>query len=379
VLRLEAIIFNHDPLSAANGVNLRRDVARIVPVPEWRRFVSVNPEDSVVAYAVSEARQATPTILAQFRRTDPALTSVEVRSIDPTGGQSVLGTAGPRWVTFTGGEVSPFVALSLAQARLRTSGVGVHDLRWRWQYRPDPQQPWTDFAESRHRVYTVLSVPRPPWQQQPYVTSNTQLPWTGVLDYSCRWAASAQTLDEAAALVTEAVFELGPEVIEYGCVVFGTPQYSVPYFHCGALLERLRGGPGRGRWVNCTDCATIVSTFSNILGCRLWQSTMGLSFALNEILAIGASEWRTACDWGGFNYHEVAWKGGCTEADAVFDACLLVDGDLDPTRAPHQPLLATNLRFGNPGDGDYRDRLAAPAGRANCRPLPSTRQHRLVG
>jgi hypothetical protein len=101
-------------------------------------------------------------------------------------------------------------------------------------------------------------------------------------------------------------------------------------------------------------------------------------FALNPTIAIGSNRWRTACDWGAFNYHEVAWKGACTQDDEVFDACVLVDGDADPTRAPHHPLLPTALRFGRAGEAGYRDRLASPSGRTQCRPQPATRQRRLI-
>jgi hypothetical protein len=45
-------------------------------------------------------------------------------------------------------------------------------------------------------------------------------------------------------------------------------------------------------------------------------------------------------------------EANCTANDDVFDACLRVDGDSDPT--------------------------AAPTGRSNCNPQPATRQRRLV-
>jgi hypothetical protein len=301
-----------------------------------------------------------------------------MRALDAGGG--VLGALRPRAVTFGPDGRSGFEVFSLEGARLRSARVGVHEQTWRWQFRPDAHQPWTDFATSAHRIYVVVSVPGRPWQQAPYAPSNLQLPWTAALEHACRWAEGARTLDEAAALVTRAVFDLGPELLEYGCPVGGFPQYAFPEFHLSAFLARLRGEWGHGPWVNCTDCATIVSTFANVLGCRLWQSGMGLfaPFALNEIVAIGGDSWETACDWGNFVYHEVAWKGGCTEDDAVYDACLLIDGDRDPTNEPHTPLLPVDLRFGRPGDGGYRDRLAAPAGRSDCRPLPWIRQHRPV-
>jgi hypothetical protein len=130
--------------------------------------------------------------------------------------------------------------------------------------------------------------------------------------------------------------------------------------------------------VNCTDCATITSTFANALGCDLWQSRMGYGFDLNELLSIGSNVWQTACGWGGFSYHEVAWEDDCTSDDDVFDACLQVDGDANPTSAPHTPLLPVNLKFGLPGELTYRDRLATVAGRPNCNPQPGTRQRRAI-
>jgi hypothetical protein len=46
--------------------------------------------------------------------------------------------------------------------------------------------------------------------------------------------------------------------------------------------------------------------------------------------------------------------------------------------APHTPLLPIDIRFGNPGDGDYRDKLCPAAGGAACAPQPGTRTRRTV-
>jgi len=102
---------------------------------------------------------------------------------------------------------------------------------------------------------------------------------------------------------------------------------------------------------------------------------MGWGFSLNPLLAIGSSTWQTACGWGGFTYHEVAWIGACDAPDPICDACLQVDGDADSTSAPYTPLLPVNMVFGTPGSGDYRDKLS-PAG--NCDPQPATRSRRMV-
>jgi hypothetical protein len=106
---------------------------------------------------------------------------------------------------------------------------------------------------------------------------------------------------------------------------------------------------------------------------------VGVPFQINPIIPIGSSSFGTACGFNFFVFHEVAWKGACTADDAVFDACLLVNGGPNPTRPPRVPMLAANLRFGVPGEGQYRDRLATPAGRPNCQPQPlATRLRRWV-
>jgi hypothetical protein len=407
---LEAIQFNHDATSATqDAFNIRKNATQFVHVPEWRRGISVNPEDAPAAYAIKETQGHTITIQAKFKRTDPSIQTCYVRAVDPVittpppagclgllywlllvilGGLfrailralfgNILGEVKARQVTFQASGETNFETFQLHHVRLRRAGVGVHTNMWRWQFRLQPSGTWTDFATTAHRIYSVLEIPKAPWQQTPYNSGNIQLPWTDVLDYACNWAARAKNLDVAAGGITRSMFELGPTIVEYDCPGGGSTHYAWPGFDCTAWLDRLHGGIGNGQYVNCTDCGTIVSTFANILGCDLWQSRMGWGFALNEILAIGSGVWQTACGWSGFSYHEVAWKGACTENEEVFDGCLEVDGDADPTTSPHTPLLPVDLRFGNPGDGRYRDRLATPAGRPNCAPQPATRQRRMI-
>jgi hypothetical protein len=289
---------------------------------------------------------------------------------------NVLGEVAPTTVRFTSGASGP-VTFALSGAKVATTPVGVHTTEWRWQYRIR-RGAWTDIDVTRHRIYVLLDVPTAPWQQMPFAASNSQLPWTDVLDVACQWSVLATNADEASAKLTRAVYNLGPGTIEYDCPGGGSSQYSAGNFACSAFLDRLRGGFGNGKYVNCSDCGAIVSTFANALGCDLWSSRMGYYFDLNELLAIGSSTWMTACGWAGFSYHEVAWSGGCTASDDVWDACLQVDGDPDPVNAPHVALLPSKLRFGNPGDMTYRDRLATPGTRPSCAPDPTTRVRRIV-
>jgi hypothetical protein len=399
-VKLVAIKLNHDPDTAStNAINLRKNATEFLPVPEWTAGTSVNPEDSRAAYSKAETAGHTLTIQAMFQwiGAEPP-GSVEIRAVDdtidppgPTGCLglllwflrmilralfgNVLGQVKARPVAFPGGGgFTAYETFELQDTRIHAVGVGIRTTTWRWQYRVG-SGPWIDFETTTHRIYVLLAVPSAPWQQTPYTPSNLQLPWTDVLDKACAWATLAADEVTAAGSITARIYDLGHSVITYDCPGGGSSNYTYPSFDCTAFLERIDGGVGNGQYVNCTDCATFVATFANAVGCDLWQSRMGWGFDLNPLLAIGSNVWQTACNWGGFSYHEVAWKGACAADDPIYDACLQVDGDGDPKVAPHTALLPTNMVFGTPGSGGYRDRLS-PMG--NCDPLPASRQRRPV-
>lgn len=404
MIRIETIAFDHDTGGATtDALTIRRNATQPVSVPEWRRGISVNPEDSPAAYARGPTRGNTLRIAATFSTDDPTLRSAEIRAVDAVVDPrdepgclgwllgllrrllraifgNVLGEPVARTVQFPlsvlGLRTTEPVLFDLAHTRLAQSGVGMRTTEWRWQYRLRGGS-WTEIEVTRHRVYVVLDMPTAPWQQGGG-PGNTQLPWTEVLDVACTWAILATTTVEAATKVTHRFNALGPSTVAYDCPGGGSTHYAG---NISAFLERMRGGVGNGYYVNCSDCATMVSTFANALGADLWQSRMGWGFALNPFIAIGGSAWFPGCEeWHSqaFNYHEVAWTGACTENDVVYDGCLAVDGDSDPTSAPHTALLATNMRFGFPGDGSYRDRLATPGGRPSCAPQTSYRTRRVV-
>ncbi len=409
-VQLEAIAFNHDSSQATHdAINIRRNFNQPQELPEWRRDISVDPDDSVATYALNETHGNELTIRASFSRLDPQLTKVHIRAVpdimlepwtwqffgahplsnpqwNTTSPVHLLGKVQEREVAFNNDGITQFELFQLPDAQIWRYGIGIHRVRWLWQYRRFLGEPWAPFARSRHKIYTVLNVPTLPWQQT-WHPDNTQLPWVEVLDFACRWAAAAVTEASAAARITTAVYNLSPELIVYNCPNLGAPMYVVPdysspphMFDCSAFLDRLQGEFGRGPFVNCSDCAAIISTFANSVGCDLWQSRMGIfaqGFSLNPILVIGSSRWALPCDWWpGFGMHEVAWEGACREDDVIYDACLAIDQDGNPYQSPHVPLLPTGIPFGRSGDGLYADCLVAPQDRLQCQPWPSTQQRR---
>lgn len=368
---LEAIKFNHDPNSATHDAfNIRRNETELVSVPEWRRGMSINPEHSPAAYASDATIGNTLTIKAKFKSTSFASGSLYVRAIDayqsllPLVSVNVLGEVTAKEVVFHSGE-SDFETFELARVRVWNVGVSASDIAWRWQFSED-KNVWKDFETTRHRIYTVVNLPQPPWKPNSKDNSNIETPWTDVLEYACSWAAGAQGVDQAAASITRKTNALGEVVVKYS----SGPSYAHLKFDCTKFLRLLSGGIGNGQTLNCDDCATVVSTFANILGCELWQSGMGLGFDTNRIQLIGTSQFKTT----GFARHAVAWKGLCEENDGLFDACLQVDADGIPTAAPEKALVATNLRFGRTGEQQYKFCLVAST--SICVPRPRRERKR---
>ena len=385
-ISIDAVAFNYDPNSTNHdALNIRRNAMEIVRLPEWQAGIAIRPEDSPAAYSLKDVAGKTILVKARFRRNVASLAHAQIRAVADTDDPDVpaecrnpLGTLEAKDVSFQSTGFTAMEAFEAKHHRLDDWGVGVRTATWRWEYRVHHSGPWHHFATTRHRIYSLVSIPTDPWKQFPFNAGNAALPWTDVLDYACWWALEAKTPDKAAGKITKAVNDLGPIVVTYDCPGGGSTHYAWPTFNCTAFVDRLRGGIGNGYYLNCTDCATITSTFANSLGCDLWQSRMGWSFGLNPMLGIGSNVWQPACGWSGFSYHEVAWEGACTQNEDVYDACLQENGGLDPTKAPYVPLLPIDFRFGNPGDNTYRDKLATPPTRGNCNPQPGTRQRRAV-
>ena len=389
-LQLEAILFNHDSSSATfDAFNVRKNEHAIIELPEWRRGVSFQAEDSPAAYARTETDGNTLTIKAKFsfdgteereiRALDanlrreplngPDLSHVEVslfKELVPNPAGNVLGAVKVKTFMLNPGQTD-LQLFELEAVRVGDVGVDVQDIVWRWQYRVSGTQDWIDFAITTHRIYTVLNVPKRPWMQD---TDETQLPWLEVLDYACDWARGAQNTDDAAEQITIRVNQLGEQqLICYGGGSFYT---DIDAFDCCSFLDLLNGGEGKGNSVNCDDCAAIVSTFANSVGCNLVQMCIAstkASFALKAHRRIGL---QGTFENQSFFHHMVAAEG-CSDDVEVFDACVQIGGD--PT-VPSIFSLPVNLALSN-GKGGYLFRLVLDDHQAITHPHPDCKRRRL--
>lgn len=371
---LEAIKLNHDPGSAhTDALNIRRNAVEFVDVPEWQRGVSASPQDSPAAYAIGETASNTITIQAKFKRTDPSITTAEVRALDPSAPRAMgclyeilrrlgvipfvpppygncLGEVKARTITFPASGETGFETFELVPIwPLGMFGLGIYTVAWQWQYRLGPGDPWTDITTTNHRIYLVLEVPNLPWLQSPYHDSSDQLPWTDALDKACFWASKAANLDAAAERITRAINTHPLQSYTPG-TNFGWTEYFLTQY-----LQALDGGASFS--LNCTDCADAVTTFANLLGCDLVEGRF-FDMVTRRFLPLNGDPSNDA-DWASWTwgYHEICWLGSIDQYGQVYDGCLQLDMDdnyADTVHIRHHPV---KMRFGMTDPNDYRYRL----------------------
>jgi len=369
IYAINAIRFNYHTGSISNdALNIRTNSTTSAPSPSWLKGVSSTYSDSPAAYTIKETEGSSLAIRVAMRAN--GLSAAYVRAL----GGGRLGRVKEKLVSFDKWGYSGYETFELENTTFHSYGVNSYNIAWRWQWRMHPDDDaWRDIVVTRHRIYVVLETPTLPWVQ---TSGSTALPWTEALEIACNWAQGASNKVDAATLITERYNACGRFVYDKssGYTFYGWDEYNLT-----EMIERLNGGLGMGDFVNCTDSANTVSTFANLIGCSLWQIRLEGSFYMNPIMAIGYNDWEVPF-WGGFGYHEVVWKGPCTENGYLYDGCLKVDGDSDPTIAPHSELLPTNMLFGNCTTFNYRLRLCTPNpdGCPRCEPQCDTLQRRAI-
>ncbi len=375
-VNLETIHFNHDTTSNATGAfSIRKNETINVVLPEWRRDQSFRPEDAPAAYAFEWVKRlmqrSRVSIRAEFSCDDATITEVRIKADDGHANLvNVLGTIAETPVKFVKGRAN--ATLFLDGVRIPELGVSVGGVIWKWKYQINGGA-WTDLATTCHRIYTVVDMPRPPWQPGLRDINNTQLPWTEVLDIACARAVSTTNVTAAATKITLWANSLGPTFVHYDEPGNGWTGYTYDgpaRFHCTDFLLLLNSGTSpTGPAVNCDDCAAIVTSFSNVLGSVLSEGKMqgDENFLLKPNKKIGLQPFGN----GRFSYHTVAWLGNATRRDPLFDACV----QLDPDGSGPQPFtVPVNILF-----NDYQPQLARdpirPVGKQPVRRIGLQVQH----
>jgi len=373
-VELTNIKFNHDTGSSANdALNIRQDYSTPFDISngEWVKGGTNIP----ACYTTNKA----VTIKARFTVQPASITSADIWAVSTDSGGS-LGDAIKTNVTFSGGVSSPeYVTFQISGNTPNCIQKTTNDV-WQWKMENvnGTGSAACDLNTSGvHTVYTILNEPVTPWDNAWNGGNNPSNAWSLALDIVCQnspWAGGTTTIPDAAARVTQGIYNsdrFSYDTVGGACnyTIFGPT--AVDYFDASSWVDRLKGGIGLGSSVNCWDCANGVTVMCNVLGCDLWNQWMGSSFVCNEIRAIKDGAWgRPFPPNNGFSYHRVGWRGAVANASKVFDACLKVDNDGDPTgNGNHNSeLIPTDITFwtGSGTFDDYKQMLVDTNSYGNC-------------
>ncbi len=225
-------------------------------------------------------------------------------------------------------SISPGGTVTVDLAAL-PAGLGRQDkyVEIRFEYSTDGGASWYSVPgrqATRHQIYTLLGTSKlSPWGTASNETR--ELPFVAAVDeatVSFAWGAttSATALDG----ITRAVYSKKN-------LTYDVEMGSSAYWDGGDLQSNdfafadFLTNLSRGRTVNCSDCANIVSTYSRSIGVDMKIAILESNFRLNYIKGIGSSLWKKDIFiWGGdtFSYHAV---GTVSNGATVHDACLAVD------------------------------------------------------
>lgn len=230
--------------------------------------------------------------------------------------------------------------------------VGRYDVEWRFGFEarraaaagaePGEWQPIPGGATTSHRLYGLVAQPIFDSSAVPYRA------WVDVVDAIAGWVGGETAdPDEVGAALVAGIYEtLGLRYDTARGASFYTEYtsgFSGAVFYLQHFLER-----DWGSIVNCTDSASILSAYANMIGLdfryHILTNRAGLSvgFDLNYIRAIGMPAFDdTPFDSGrgGFRYHAIVGS----RDGRTWDATLAVDGDGAPASPPHTLLLVQSL------------------------------------
>ena len=297
---------------------------------------------------------------------NPDSATYKVEVLD--GANMLLGSSEEVLVS-TSGDVYKFAVPSFKMAK----GFFQSELRFRWRYRVR-----SAFGSGITQTMAVPFYNFPLRPQLPWVwdSKSDNNPWTDALDLlwekgRSEFAKMKEVCEQAeiAEVVTKIVNSKVGLVYEdrLGASQFGIDAFDVSDFLSVVIDEKQKVSNRAndvGFLVNCTDCASAVTTFSNLFGGSLYNVKFGtispaetqsegrtifIKFRCNEVRTLGASKceapFKRPMSNGGFGYHEVSMFGEYAHTSSIYDACLEVNENVINIPNVRKPRLPTNLRF----------------------------------
>lgn len=217
-----------------------------------------------------------------------------------------------------------------------TFGFEVRGARGEWE-------PMPGSFTTTLRFYGLVAAPQFGFSSVPHRT------WVDVIDRIAGWVhgTASDANGVGAQVVQHVYYDLG---LHYDTASGASAYTDYPgagfdgaVFYAQDFEERTHG-----HIINCSDAASILSTYGNMVGVDLRyhiltnRAGIDYGFGLNYLQAIGASSFAPSPFDSGrraFRYHAIVG----THDGHTWDATLAVDGDGDPLHAPFSLLLVQGL------------------------------------
>lgn len=355
-IAMVSIAFHHGVPGLIDSIAIRKNAREQWLWPEW---FEATPKPSPAVYRLSSfvLPGNHPSLVVKLIGAPGLTGTFPVRGVMLTSGSNLLGSTATVQAVFVNGNlVGEFVDVPLPNHRLLGSGMQKTTVAWRWEYQNPETGEWRTMRSTQHTIYTILGSVNLPWRSSDAPSLDYSRPWTDALDFLMPYVQGLQTRDAVMDRLVHTIYEnLG--------LVYGGGEFFTTLLGegspCQALyLQEFLTRTPTDNWVDCTDCASLLVTFANILGCNmqllLLHGEREIYYQTGKMLLIGEREWRLPQSGtkgaGYFDYHFVAvpnTMGAITNATArIYDACLKFNDANNPWEdAPSNPQLACGTTF----------------------------------
>ena len=307
-----------------------------------------------------------PILDVTFGSTGTSASGAAVNANYPVGGYElrVQGQdARGAWTTTSTG-ITPGGTVSLTGPALPSESMRTDvTVTWTWQYRAVGTNTWQNVPgafDTAHRFYTLIAAP----QFATGATGTQYRPWVEVVEYFTQWRDAFGVTVVDAASASNVLFvgffgQLGTvttaiEGVIYDCYPLGGDGGATHYYNQGAKiadLSSLLNAHARGKYVNCSDCASSTATMLAMLGVKNVQLVRLGRMTLQAIWGIGCPAYTTNL-WGtahSFSYHHIVTR---TSGESVSDSCMSLDEDGSPSQTPGIPGYNVDRPWNGPSGYD---------------------------
>ncbi len=239
-------------------------------------------------------------------------------------------------------DVSPGSTIGFDATASLPDGVSKSMLRYTYTFEYQDGGSWIAIPGSIATEHTVYTLYGEPTLSHTSTAVAPYIPWVKAVDLVAGWVDGPATADDITGAVTAAVnsfFGLQYDTSRGACH-YTTGNVDNHTMQMSDFFEDYDADSFTV--LNCSDCACLQTTFSNMVGVDHEYQILGITdyIPLNYMIPIGRT-WMVPFT-GSFRYHAVSTND---VGASISDACAELDDDSDPRNPPHTAILPVNMTY----------------------------------